>query len=130
MLIGFVSAYGFAMSVASIFSCHPVQAFWNAKLWSTQCFDCMAFWYSNAGLNIATDIAVVALPLYVLRDLKLVSTRQRLAVNFVFLVGAMYVSQSRLDFLNTDLTPTVPVSPPSFDFTLSMFWLTILILPT
>lgn len=89
VLIAVVSIFGVAISVVSIFSCHPIRAFWAANLWSTNCIDLVVFWYSNACFNIATDTAVVVLPLYVLKDLRTVSRRQRLAVNAIFLVGAV-----------------------------------------
>ena len=68
-----------------------------------------ALWYANAALNIATDVAVVVLPLYVLRDLRMVSLRQRIAINIVFLVGAVYVVPFDPNSFRTNEFSSVPV---------------------
>lgn len=91
VLIAVVSAFGIAISLASIFGCDPINVFWSAnpELVLDKCIDLRALWYTNAGFNIATDIAVVGLPIYVLRDLQMVSKIQKWAVNAIFLVGGV-----------------------------------------
>jgi len=48
----------------------------------------IAFWFSNAALNITTDIMIFALPIPLLKQLQL-PKRQKLGLIFVFTFGAL-----------------------------------------
>lgn len=87
VLISIVCMYGIAVSIASLCSCLPVQSFWIEEL-PGKCINLMIFWYFNSSFNVATDIAVVVLPLYVLKDLRL-PRRQKWAVMGVFAIGTL-----------------------------------------
>lgn len=87
-LLWVVVMYGIAIPIVCIFSCRPINSWWDRSIQGQKCINLTAFWYINASLNIVTDIAVVALPLYVLKDLNL-PRRQKWAVNAIFLVGGM-----------------------------------------
>lgn len=89
-LMAIVSAYGTAVSLGFVFSCSPVAFYWNKSIRNGQCVDIVKFSISNVILNVATDLAVVALPLHVLKDLRL-SKRDKLAVQSTFAVGGLYV---------------------------------------
>lgn len=94
-LIAIVSSYGIAVLVASLCSCLPVQSFWIQDL-PGMCIEFEPFWYFNSSFNVVTDFAVVALPLYVLKDLHL-PRRQKLAVIGVFAVGFLWVIPCQLE---------------------------------
>lgn len=68
-----------------------MQSFWITAL-PGKCVDFLVLWYFNSSFNVATDIAVVVLPLYVLKDLNL-PRRQKWAVLGVFAIGVLYVSR-------------------------------------
>lgn len=89
VLIGIVSIYGLASSIVCLLSCIPIHVFWDATGWDSKCINLPAFWYANAAFNVATDIAVVTLPLYVLKDLSTISKRQKVAINAISMVGAV-----------------------------------------
>lgn len=80
--------YGIAIPITSLCSCRPISAFWNHGIEHRKCINLLVFWYFNASFNIASDMAVVALPLYVLRRLDL-PKRQKWAVMGIFAVGGL-----------------------------------------
>lgn len=83
-----VGIYGVAIFVVSICSCHPVAFFWDKTIRGGSCIDLLAFWYTNAIFNIVTDIAVVTLPIHVLKTLQ-VPKRQRWALMVIFALGGL-----------------------------------------
>lgn len=85
-----VSAYGISVIVTGIFSCYPIQFYWDKSIRGGRCIDALPWGVSNIALNVVTDLAVVALPLHILKDLRL-SRREKLAIQGTFLVGGLYV---------------------------------------
>ncbi|KAK2730127.1 integral membrane protein [Colletotrichum kahawae] len=79
-----LAVYGAWTVFGSIFMCVPVQAFWGDG--TGRCMDRLAFWFSNAALNIATDIIIVAIPIPLIRTLQ-ISRKQKIALIMVFAVG-------------------------------------------
>lgn len=53
-----------------IFSCSPVDKFWNTDV-EGHCMSNLPFWYINAAGNIVTDLAIFIMPLPVLNKLQL-----------------------------------------------------------
>ncbi|GAB7327848.1 hypothetical protein MBLNU13_g11638t1 [Cladosporium sp. NU13] len=102
-LIAFITAYSCWTIFSAIFSCTPVSYFWthsidpNAK---GTCLNRLVVWFTNAALNIVTDIAVAVLPLPVIKTLNLPKS-QKLALTFVFCLGGItcVVSLMRLQSL-------------------------------
>lgn len=86
----FVSAWGVAFVVTAIFQCRPISYFWT-KWDGTQdghCLDANSISWANAGMGIALDIWILAIPLWQLRDLKL-HWKKKLGVAFMFCIGAL-----------------------------------------
>ncbi|TDZ67420.1 Satratoxin biosynthesis SC1 cluster protein 4 [Colletotrichum trifolii] len=79
-----LAIYGAWTIFGSIFQCIPVQAFWGAG--QGKCLNQQVFWFSNAGLNIATDIATCAIPIPLIKSLQ-ISRKQKIALMMVFAVG-------------------------------------------
>lgn len=50
-----------------------------------------AIWFSNAGINIATDIVILILPLFVLRGL-MMPIRTKIWLALILSLGGLYVS--------------------------------------
>ncbi|KAK6439757.1 hypothetical protein LTR95_004028 [Oleoguttula sp. CCFEE 5521] len=70
-----------------VFFCSPIAGFWDFKLaGSAKCFPKLPVWFTNAGINIVTDIAIVALPIPMIRQLKM-AKRQKIALMAVFALG-------------------------------------------
>jgi hypothetical protein len=87
IMIGVLIVYGCWTILGSIFMCVPVASFWDQSI-SGHCMNKLAFWFSNAGLNITTDIMIFAIPMPLLRQLQL-PKRQKIGLMFVFGFGAL-----------------------------------------
>jgi hypothetical protein len=86
-MVGILSIYGIWTLCGSFFMCIPVASFWDQSI-EGHCMDRLAFWFSNAALNITTDIMIFALPIPLLKQLQL-PKRQKLGLIFVFTFGAL-----------------------------------------
>jgi len=65
--------------------CVPVQFFWGVGKGS--CMNKLAFWFSNAALNITTDILIFAIPIPSIKSLHM-STKKKIVLMVVFAFGA------------------------------------------
>lgn len=79
-----------AIICVSVFQCTPIAKAWNPTLPGT-CINLKGSFIGNAVPNILTDIAILALPVHVVRGLHATITH-RLSVIAVFLLGSLFVS--------------------------------------
>lgn len=84
-----IMMWAFSQLLVVIFSCTPVQKFWETEL-EGQCLPNLPFWYINAAGNIATDLAILGMPLPVLAKLKL-RRQQKYILLGIFCLGFLYV---------------------------------------
>jgi len=78
-----------AWIVASLLTvCVPLDALWDPARRAAGTFYCHSFsvYWSHAGINIGTDFLIFALPLAILRKLR-VPRRHRIALGFVFMLA-------------------------------------------
>jgi hypothetical protein len=87
ILLGFVTLFGIATTLASVFQCTPIARTWNKSIKGV-CVNTTIFWYANAGFSIVGDLVLLALPMPILYNLKL-PLNQRLAVMLVFSLGTL-----------------------------------------
>lgn len=80
-----IMAWAVSQILIVIFSCTPVQKFWQAELPGT-CIPNLPFWYINAAGNIATDLAIFIMPLPVLNKLQL-RRKQKYFLIAIFSLG-------------------------------------------
>ncbi len=73
--------------LACIFICNPISGFWDPSV-EARCIPKLLLWYFNAAGNIATDLAIFALPLPVLWRLNL-PLHERLSLIAVFCLGLL-----------------------------------------
>lgn len=85
ILLGFVTAYGIATTLASTFQCNPIPRAWNKAL-PGKCLNTTIFWYTNAGFSILGDIIILVIPMPVIYSLKL-RLNQKISLMFVFALG-------------------------------------------
>ncbi|KAJ5496504.1 hypothetical protein N7463_008491 [Penicillium fimorum] len=73
---------------ASILSCIPVEEAWSS--WKGEsnalCYNNNAFWWAHSGINIATDLWVIGLPIPMLFGLQL-KTRKKVYLVLMFSIG-------------------------------------------
>jgi hypothetical protein len=68
--------------------CLPVASLWDMNIKAKQCTNFTANLYAGAALSIVEDLVVIALPIFVLKDLNL-SQRKKLALGFIFALGSL-----------------------------------------
>jgi hypothetical protein len=61
---------------------------WDRDFKPAHCINSKAFWFSYAMINIASDVVILALPLFQIRHLQL-KRREKIGVMGVFLMGAL-----------------------------------------
>ncbi len=83
--------WGVAVLFVVIFQCKPVSAFWDpAEGNGTTCISTEEFFYSIAPFNIATDVAILCLPVREVWKLQM-PFKRRVATFVMFLLGGLYV---------------------------------------
>ena len=68
-VMSYVVSCGIASVVVTVFQCTPVRYAWD-RSHPGRCIDLTAWWFAGAGLNVAGDIVVWALPYPMLWNLK------------------------------------------------------------
>lgn len=110
ILAGFVTAWGIAVILVTIFQCNPVSGFWNRTKPAKCAVDDYAFFIGNAVPNIITDAAILSLPLpFIFRLHRILS--QKIALAGIFMLGGFIIIISilrlvilvRLDLKSPDI---------------------------
>lgn len=71
------------------FQCRTEAERYNAdSLFSDQCIDVKAYWIAITSTNMAFDLIILCMPLYMVWNLRL-ATRQKLALSGIFALGAL-----------------------------------------
>lgn len=86
-VMGIVVTFYLASEVVTIFQCTPISKVWNKKQ-PGHCIEILKFYYANAGVNIATDLMILLLPIPVIKSLNL-PKREKFALAFLFLLGSI-----------------------------------------
>ena len=112
--MGLIAAYYSAAVLTTIFECTPIAKAYEKSL-PGHCIDSGTFFFTNAGFNIATDVAIMVLPIPVIKSLHL-PNRQKVILSLVFAVGLLATATSiyRLFTLNLSAQaedPTWVVGP-------------------
>lgn len=87
MLLVIITSYMVAAFFASVFQCTPVARAWD-KMIPGSCINITTNWYANAGFSIATDIIILALPMYPIYKSK-TPLKRKIALMVVFAFGAL-----------------------------------------
>ncbi|EME86699.1 uncharacterized protein MYCFIDRAFT_99406, partial [Pseudocercospora fijiensis CIRAD86] len=106
-VMGIVICYALWRFFSAVFTCVPVQAFWDHSIKHKTCQNRNALSMASTSLNMTTDIIIALLPLPVLNKLQLPS-RQRFALMGVFALAGLVVIISilRLPALHVLMTST------------------------
>ena len=71
------------------FQCHTDAERYNVdSLFSDQCIDLKAYWLAVTGSNMALDLIILCMPLYMVWNLRL-ATRQKIILSGIFALGAL-----------------------------------------
>ncbi|ROT43748.1 CFEM domain-containing protein [Sodiomyces alkalinus F11] len=93
----FTTVYGAAFVLTAIFQCWPVHYFWTKwdGLHEGSCASANAISWSNAAINIALDLWMLAVPLWQVRSLQL-HWKKKIGVALMFVVGTFVTVVSAL----------------------------------
>lgn len=86
IMLGVLAVYGCWTVLGSVFMCVPVQFFWGVGEGS--CMNRLAFWFSNAALNIATDLIIFIMPMPLIRGLQ-IPKKQKIGLMVLFACGLL-----------------------------------------
>ncbi|KAJ5290130.1 uncharacterized protein N7443_010383 [Penicillium atrosanguineum] len=106
VLLLIITSYMVAAFFASVFQCTPVSRAWDKTI-PGSCIDITTNWYANAGFSIATDIIILALPMYPLYKTKMMLKR-KIALMIVFALGAFVAVTSIIRMQTLDFSSTSP----------------------
>lgn len=87
MIAAVCCGWATACLFGAIFTCTPVRGFWDHSI-PSKCLNSSKFFIGNAAPNIATDVAILCLPMRELWRLQM-STRTKIAVSGFFLAGGL-----------------------------------------
>ncbi|KAH7128558.1 hypothetical protein B0J11DRAFT_273798 [Dendryphion nanum] len=118
IVLGYIIASTMAIFLATIFSCIPVQAFWNRDI-KGKCIDINALAYANSGNAIANDVTLLILPLVFIRKLNMQRYR-KIAVGLMFAIGT-FGAITTIIRLHTLLVFRISVDP-TWDYVPVTIW--------
>jgi len=88
ILLGLVGAWWLAETLAAVFLCIPVNAWWNKTISGAKCMQLRDFDLGFAIVNITFDFVILLLPVTMVWRLQM-TTVQRVALTLVFLLGGL-----------------------------------------
>jgi hypothetical protein len=89
LLLGVVSAFWLAVTIATLLNCRPLKYSWIGLSWEQYCFNYNIFWMITGVMEVVIDISILALPVRMVLQLQL-SRKRRFSIMFVFLLGGLY----------------------------------------
>ena len=91
----------------TVFQCTPIRAIWDKDVKNARCLSVASLGLANAACNIATDVAILILPIPMLQTIQ-VSGRKKFELYALFGIGILYVPSGRL--LHKSPHPPLPVT--------------------
>ncbi|KAM0502199.1 hypothetical protein ACHAP8_003735 [Fusarium lateritium] len=95
MLASMMASWGVAVILVSIFTCNPVEGYWDHSI-PSKCIDSNKFYIGITIPNIIFDLVTVALPIREIWRLQM-GRDKKWALTSIFLMGGRYVLKYRLD---------------------------------
>lgn len=92
-IFAFLIVYGLWTIIGNILTCVPVQKYWDFTVTDGVCLDRNAITFVNAGMNIVTDLTLLAIPILLLRRLQ-ITRRQKYILMGVFACGGLACAMS------------------------------------
>lgn len=87
-----------------IWQCVPIDAIWNFQRENAQCLSISGVAYANAAVNLATEVAILVLPLPLLQRLR-VSISKKIALYALFGAGVLLVCPGTFNGVTTNNNP-------------------------
>lgn len=80
--------WGIESALVGIFSCAPIQAFWDVTIKDFVCINTRMFYLVNSSMGAVLDVAILVIPIKKVWGLKM-STQQKIIVSGMFLLGGL-----------------------------------------
>ncbi|OLN86914.1 Guanine deaminase [Colletotrichum chlorophyti] len=121
-LIGFLVVGQVVIGFLTIFSCHPIELFWDKNIHTGGCLDINQLAYANSALAIIQDLIILALPIAMLPGLQM-NRNKKISVAIIFMLGSV-------GFISTIIRLQVLAVfgnsiDPTWDYTPVVWWTTI-----
>lgn len=78
----------FSLTLAAIFQCRPVAAFWNTSIQGAECINLPRFTIVSGVLNLLTDVLILCLPIPMVWRLNTTKV-QKATLTGIFLLGVL-----------------------------------------
>jgi len=82
VIYSILAAFGFA------WVCYPTARYWDFTITTGYCINLNAFFLATACINAATDLTLLVLPLFIIKDLRL-PTRRKIGVALLLMTGSL-----------------------------------------
>ncbi|KAK3937530.1 integral membrane protein [Diplogelasinospora grovesii] len=105
-LLAIILTYMVATFASSVWQCTPIPRAWDKSIPGT-CISITSNWYANAGFSIATDVLILALPMYPIYASQLPRS-QKAALMIVFALGFFVTVTSILRMQTLSFSSTSP----------------------
>ncbi|KIE01658.1 CFEM domain-containing protein, partial [Metarhizium majus ARSEF 297] len=121
----FTVVYGIVFVFVGIFTCSPISYFWTKwdQEHSGKCMDINVIAWSNAGIGIAIDVWMLAIPMWQLKGLKM-HWKKKISVAAMFMLGTFVTVVSILRLRSLVKFGTDSLNP-TWDFFEVGLWSTI-----
>ncbi|KAH7355206.1 hypothetical protein BKA65DRAFT_549278 [Rhexocercosporidium sp. MPI-PUGE-AT-0058] len=106
------------ISTLAVVGCHPIPSFWDRDI-KGHCLDINGVAYGIGGLSIVQDLVIIALPIPILKNMRL-PWREKAMVLFMFAVGSSSVVISILRLQS--IAGFGDSLDPSWDYTVITTW--------
>ncbi|KAL4788453.1 hypothetical protein BJX76DRAFT_365745 [Aspergillus varians] len=111
IMIGVLATYGTWAVLSGFLNCIPVARFWDPTI-PGSCLSSKNLWFSNASMHIATDLAILFIPIPALAALEL-PRKQRVALISIFALGGFVCVTSIIRLIS--LNKISNSSDPTYD---------------
>ena len=96
-------AWGIAAVFCLIFQCQPFSGLWNPEdTFTDKCIDLQAYYRAVASSNMALDVIILCMPLYMVWKLKLEAS-QKLMLSGIFALGGLVCVASLMRIITVNL---------------------------
>lgn len=81
--------YNLLQGFGFLWVCQPIAKYWDYSILTGHCINLNAFFLATAVINAATDVLLLILPLFIVKDLRLPRGR-KIGVALLLMAGSLY----------------------------------------
>ena len=107
------------ITILTIFSCQPVQYFWDRDIAGGSCLDITALAYANSGLAVLHDLIIIILPIFMLWNLQM-SRKKKVFIGVMFALGGIGLIATIVRLQTLKDFGTTP--DPSWNYVPVVYW--------